>query len=201
MAITINTNSTATIASLNLNKSNADLRTSLNRLSSGKQIVSPADDAGGLAVSTKLTAALNRSAGVDKNISNGISYLQTQDGALSVTSSILDRMSELRTLADDITKNSSDKANYQTEFAQLQGQLANIALEKFNGISLFATGSTATSMRVFTTEQGETSPTVAVSAGKSLLVNNLTVGAKDLTSASATTESNSLLSSRINNSY
>ena len=57
MAITINTNSTATIASLNLNKSNADLRTSLNRLSSGKQIVSPADDAGGLAVSTKLTAA------------------------------------------------------------------------------------------------------------------------------------------------
>ena len=66
MSITINTNTTATIASQNLNKSNAALRTSLNRLSSGKQIVNPADDAGGLAVSMKLTAALSRSAGVDK---------------------------------------------------------------------------------------------------------------------------------------
>ena len=173
---------------------------SLNRLSSGKQIVSPADDAGGLAVSTKLTAALNRSAGVDKNISNGISFLQTQDGALSVTSSILDRMSELRTLADDVTKNSSDKANYQTEFAQLQGQLANIALESFNGISLFATGTTATSMSVYTTEQGSSSSSVVVSTAKALLVNNLTVGAKDLTTAGTTTSLTAYTVAELSNS-
>ena len=62
---------------LNLNKSNAMLSKSLNRLSSGKQIVSPADDAGGLAVSMKLSAALKRGEGVNKNISNAISYTQT----------------------------------------------------------------------------------------------------------------------------
>jgi flagellin len=186
MAITINTNNTATIASINLNRSNGMLRNSLNRLSSGKSIVNASDDAGGLAVSMKLTAALHRSAAVDKNISNAISLLQTQDGALSSVGNILDRMSELRTLADDVTKNTSDKANYNTEFVQLKSQLANIALEKFNGISLFATGSTATTMSVFTTEQGNTAPTVVVSVSKSLLIKNLSIGSKGLTDVTTT---------------
>ena len=55
-----------------------------------------------------------------------------------VAANILDRMSELRTMADDVTKNTSDITNYNTEFQQLRNQLANIATEKFNGISLFA---------------------------------------------------------------
>lgn len=160
--ISINTNSTATIASLNLNTSNSLLRTSLNRLSSGKSIVNSSDDAGGLGVSTKLSAAINRGAGVNKNIGNAISFMQTQDGALSVSANILDRMSELRTLADDVTKNTSDIANYDTEFQQLRNQLSNIASEKFNGISLFAgttsdlnNSATATDqLTVYTTEAG-----------------------------------------------
>ena len=103
-----------------------------------------------------------------------------------MTSSILDRMSELRTLADDVTKNTSDKANYNTEFIQLKQQLANIALEQFNGISLFATGTTATSLQVYTSERGASDPTVTVSAAKSLLVNALNVGSNDLASATST---------------
>ena len=66
MAITVNTNTTATLASLNLNKSNAMLLKELERLSSGKQIVSPADDAGGLAVSMASSAALKRGEGGTK---------------------------------------------------------------------------------------------------------------------------------------
>ena len=82
MAITINTNHTATIASMNLNESNSALRSSLNRLSSGKRIVSPADDAGGFSVSMKLSSAIKRgNAVVDKNISNATGYAQTQDGS------------------------------------------------------------------------------------------------------------------------
>ena len=181
--ISINTNTTATMASLNLNKSNAALRTSLNRLSSGKQIVNPADDAGGLAVSMKLSSALKRGYGVDKNISNAISYMQTQDGALTVASSILDRMSELRTLADDVTKNTSDVANYNTEFQQLRDQLANIASEQFNGISLFAgtattfqdsTTDTNNQLTVYTTEEGSTNG-VTISLTKATLVAALNV--------------------------
>ena len=182
MAISINTNSTATIASLNLNTSNSMLRTSLNRLSSGKQIVNSSDDAGGLAVSTKLSAALKRGEGVNKNIGNAISFMQTQDGALSVSANILDRMSELRTLTDDVTKNSSDIANYNTEFQQLRNQLSNIASEQFNGISLFAgsgsaldnSATAADQLTVYTTQEGSTNG-VTISLSKVALHSALNV--------------------------
>ena len=106
MGLVINTNTAATSASANLNASNAMLQKSLSRLSSGNKIVSPADDAGGLAVSMKLTAAIRRNDAVHTNVSNAVSFLQTQDGAMKTASKMLDRMSELRTLYDDVTKSS-----------------------------------------------------------------------------------------------
>jgi flagellin-like hook-associated protein FlgL len=108
-------------------------------LSSGKRIVNPADDAGGMAVAYKLNSKLKRTEAVRQNVQNGISYLQVQDGALSTIAKIADRMSELRTMASDITKNTGDVENYSKEFIELQRQLNQIRHEKFNGISLFAT--------------------------------------------------------------
>ena len=137
MPVVINTNYAATVAANNLAASSSSLQRSLNRLSSGSKIVSPSDDAGGLAVSMKLTAAANRQGAVATNIGNAVSYLQTQDGALKVVGKILDRVSELRTLADDPTKNSSDIANYNSEFTALKSELTSIAAEKFNGSALF----------------------------------------------------------------
>lgn len=137
MAVVINTNSAASVASNNLAASNSMLQKSLNRLSSGSKIVSPADDAGGLAVSVKLTAAAKRSAAANTNIGNSMSYLQTQDGALKVAGKVLDRVSELKTLYEDPTKSTTDKANYDTEFSQLKLQLTSLAAEKFNTIDLF----------------------------------------------------------------
>jgi outer membrane protein assembly factor BamB len=80
---------------------------------------------------------LTRSNAIVKNYQNALSFLQTMDGGYGVTGNIIDRISELRTLADDVTKNSSDIANYNTEFKELQQQLINIRSEKFNGISLY----------------------------------------------------------------
>jgi flagellin len=137
MAVVINTNSAASVASNNLAASNSMLQKSLNRLSSGSKIVSPADDAGGLAVSVKLTAAAKRSAAANNNIGNSMSYLQTQDGALKVAGKVLDRVSELKTLYEDPTKSATDKANYDTEFSQLKLQLTSLAAEKFNTINVF----------------------------------------------------------------
>jgi len=137
MSVVINTNYAATIASNNLASSNGSLQRSLNRLSSGSKIVSPSDDAGGLAVSMKLSAAAKRQGAVTNNVGNAVSFLQTQDGALKVTGKILDRMSELRTLYSDATKNTSDQANYDTEFQALSMQLSSIVFEKFNSIALF----------------------------------------------------------------
>ena len=137
MAVVINTNYSATVASNNLAASNSMLQKSLNRLSSGSKIVSPADDAGGLAVSVKLTAAAKRSGAANNNIGNSMSYLQTQDGALKVAGKVLDRISELKTLHSDPTKSTTDKANYDTEFSQLKLQLTSLAAEKFNSINVF----------------------------------------------------------------
>ena len=138
MPIVVNSNVAATQASFNLSKSNDALRKSLNRLSSGNRINSPADDAGGLAVAYKLDSRLSRTEATIQNAQNGLSLLQVQDGALETVGKILDRMAELRTMASDITKNSGDIENYSKEFIELQSQINQIQKQKFNGISLFA---------------------------------------------------------------
>ena len=139
MPIVVNSNSSATTASFNLSRANDSLRKSLARLSSGKRIVDPADDAGGMAVAYKLDSKLSRTEAARQNLQNGISYLQVQDGALTTVAKIVDRMAELRTMANDVTKNTQDVENYSKEFIELQRQLNQIRHEKFNGISLFST--------------------------------------------------------------
>jgi len=138
MPIVVNTNASATEASFNLSKANESLRKSLARLSSGKRISQPAEDAGGLAVAYKLQSKVNRTEAVIHNHENALSFLQVQDGALQTVGAVLDRMSELRTMAADITKNEGDIENYSKEFLELQSQLKQISREKFNGISLFS---------------------------------------------------------------
>ena len=144
MSVVINTNTSATVAYGNLATSNGMLQKSLNRLSSGYKIVQPSDDAGGLAVSMKLSAAIRRTDATSTNVANSQSFLQVQDGALKTTGKILDRVSELKTLALDVTKSSSDKANYETEFTALKAQLTSLAAEQFNGVSIFSAADNTT---------------------------------------------------------
>jgi len=171
MSITINTNSAATVARNNLNSSNNLLQKSLNRLSSGLKIVNPADDAGGLAVSMKMSAAIKRTDAVNTNLANAQSFLQTQDGALSTAGKVLDRMSELKTMSTDVTKNSTDIANYDTEFTALIAQLNSLSTEKFNGVSLFTTAASATTLEVGTTEDGATTINLDQAALANAVVN------------------------------
>jgi flagellin len=138
MPIVVNTNASATSASFNLSKANDALRKSLTRLSSGKRINTPADDAGGLAVAYKLNSRAGRTSAILQNTNNALSYLQVQDSSLQTVGKVVDRMAELRVMAQDVTKNTSDIENYSKEFVELQSQLGQIYQEKFNGISLFA---------------------------------------------------------------
>ena len=153
MSLIINTNTIATQTRNYLATNQSNLQRSLGRLASGSRIVKPSDDAGGLAVGNKLTATLNRNVRAQQNVSNSISFLQVQDGALASVGKILDRMSELKTMSLDVTKNSLDIANYDAEFNQLQDQLSNIREEKFNGINLFTTS--ADPLTTYTTEVGK----------------------------------------------
>jgi flagellin len=162
MSVVINTNSAASMAANNLSASGAMLQKSLNRLSSGSKIVDPSDDAGGLAVAMKLSAAAKRQGAVSNNIGNTVSFLQAQDGVLKVAGKVLERIGELKTLYADPTKNATDLANYNAEFTQLTAELNSLGAEKFNGVGLFGTSG----LTVATTEDGTSTVT---SAGVNLL--------------------------------
>jgi flagellin-like hook-associated protein FlgL len=138
MPIVVNTNAAASTAAFNLSKNHANLSKSLARLSSGNRITAPAEDAGGLAVAYKMDSSMKRTEIVLNNHQNALSFLQVQDGALESVGNIVSRMAELRTMAADITKNSSDIENYSKEFRELQDQLKQVSREKFNGVSLFS---------------------------------------------------------------
>jgi len=199
MPLTVNTNSSAAVANYHLSRNQSALQKSLTRLSSGSRIVQPIDDAGGLAVSMKLESAIVRLSGAQKNVQNATSFLEVQDGILSSSGKILNRMIELKGLSDDVMKNSSDTENYNREFKDLQMQIYDMAALKFNGVSLFATTTTQTggtdavfsnlnqdlaldnTVSVFVSAEGNAGPIVSVS--KSLLLSALTINASTLAAA------------------
>ena len=139
--ISINTNTSSTLASFNLQKSSDLLQKSLARLSSGSRISTAADDAGGLAVSMKLSSAIKRTANAASNVANALSLLQVQAGTLKTAATVLDRMAELVTLNLDVTKSAEDKSAYSTEFTSLKNELDVLSSDSFNGVSLFKAGS------------------------------------------------------------
>jgi flagellin len=90
----------------------------------------------------KMSASIRRTDATLANVNNSLSFLQTQDGVMKTADKVLNRMSELATLAQDVTKSTNDLALYNTELTQLKGQLNLMLDEKFNGISLFSDGAT-----------------------------------------------------------
>ena len=134
----INTNLQAQGTSTLLMQSSTKLSQSLQRLSSGSKITSPADDSAGLAVSMKLTAQLARINAATNNVGNAVSFSQTQDGYMAKVNDAFSRMSELAVLAQDVTKTTSDRSLYQQEFSALGAYVNNVATKDFNGVSLFS---------------------------------------------------------------
>src|SRR5947207_10551019 len=109
----INTNTSAQSSARLLSESSSMLSKSLARLSSGSKITSPEDDAAGLAVSMRFDAQINRLNAAKVNVTNAISFNQTQDGFMTKVSKALDRMSELSILSQDVIKSNADRALYQ----------------------------------------------------------------------------------------
>ena len=185
MSVVINTNSAATSAAYNLSNTNVNLQKSLNRLSSGYRINNSSDDAGGLAVSMKMSAAIRRTDATSANVGNAISFLQTQDGVMKTADKVLNRLSELATLSLDVTKTTDDRALYNREFSALKDQLSAMENEAFNGISLFsvdpgAVTSGEASLTVLTSEDGATQ-SVDISKANIGFINETTLDLTDIT--------------------
>ena len=138
MPIVLNSNSSPTSASLNLTEAGASIKSSLERLSSGKKVNHPNDDAGELSLDYKIKSLSSRNLATIQNLRNALPYLQLQDSSLGTVGQIFERMAMLRTMASDITINSGDIENYSKEFVELQLQIDQVKYHRFNGMSLFA---------------------------------------------------------------
>lgn len=133
----INTNIASLNAQNNLMKSQNDLQTSLQRLSSGLRINSAKDDAAGLAISDRMTSQIRGLNQATRNANDGISLAQTAEGALQESTNILQRMRELSIQSANDTNSASDRAALQKEVNQLQQELTRITdTTTFNGKKL-----------------------------------------------------------------
>jgi flagellin len=108
----------------------------------------------------KMGAAIRRTEATSTNVANAQSFLKTQDGAFQTVGKVLERMSELSTLAQDVTKSSTDVQAYNLEFGQLQSQIKSLAGNSFNGVSLFSSSTAGTALTVAITEDASQSTTV-----------------------------------------
>jgi len=120
-----------------LGANNKAVASNLKKLSSGYKINSAADNAAGLAISEKMRAQITGLEACQQNSKDGISLVQTAEGALTEVHSMLNRMVELSTLASNGTYSDSNREKYQNEIKELQDEIDRIAdSTNFNGIDL-----------------------------------------------------------------
>lgn len=145
MGLRINTNVASLVAQRNLARATEGLTKNYEHLSTGRRISRASDDAAGLSIAARLTAETRSIDQAVRNAYDGISLIQTAEGALSEVDSALIRMRELAVQAANGTLSAQDRDNLQEEFAQLQGSVDQIAQStSFNTINLLNTSGAIT---------------------------------------------------------
>ena len=141
MSLRVNTNVEAFNAHRNLNATALGLSKSMEKLSSGLRINRAADDAAGLAISEGMRSQIRGTAQAQRNALDGISMVQTAEGALNEMHGILQRVRELAVQWGNGTLSATDQSKITAEVAQLTAELDRIRdSAKFNGIALFSSG-------------------------------------------------------------
>jgi flagellin len=149
MTMTINTNMASLNAQRNLSKTQGLLNLSMQRLSSGLRINSAKDDAAGLAISTRFTAQITGLNQAVRNANDGISILQTAEGAMQETTNLLQRMREIAVQASNDTYSTDDRTSMQNEVTSLVEEIDRISTAtKFNGVQLLDGSSNALNLQV-----------------------------------------------------
>lgn len=142
--LSLHTNAASLSTQNALGSSQKALSTAMTRLGTGYRVNSAMDDAAGLQIATRLNAQSRGMAVAQRNTQNGISMLQTAEGALSEVSNIVLRMKDLATEAANGTSNASDKTAMEAEFNELGNELTNIMTNtKFGGQALLTGGTLA----------------------------------------------------------
>jgi flagellin len=145
MGLRINTNIPALNTGRVLRRSTEQLNKSLERLSSGLRINRAADDAAGLAIAESFRSMVRGTQVAQRNSQDGVSLVQTAEGALSETTNILQRIRELAVQAANGTQSDNNRAAINGEVKQLLSQIDSIALDtEFNGIRVLSASQTLT---------------------------------------------------------
>ena len=184
----VNTNINALFAQNALKVNGRELSKSMQQLSSGSRINSSGDDAAGLAIVSTMTAQIRGLNQAVRNANDGISMLQTAEGAMNTQSNILQRMRELAIQASTATYSSAQRGYLQTEFSALTTQISNIASQTtWNGVYILdGTGGTSGSFDIQVgTSSGQT-VTVTI-ANVTTSSSGLSVSGDISTSSGATT--------------
>jgi flagellin len=142
MSQVINTNIGSLNAQRALTGTQEAQRLAMERLSSGKRINTARDDAAGLAISNSMTAQVQGLNQAIRNSNDGISLVQTAEGAMSEITTMLQRIRELKVQASNGTNNSTQVDYLDKEFAQLADEIGGvIETTKFNGLNILSGGS------------------------------------------------------------
>ena len=178
MGLSINQNIAAVNSYRNLSNTQNDLAKSLEKLSSGFRINRAADDAAGLAISEGLRSQVGGLKVAARNAQDGISVVQTAEGALTEVHSILQRLRDLGVQAANDSNNGAARTNIATEATSLVSELGRIASStNFNGTKLL--DGTATSLSFQVGADGNTNSAISVdltSANVSTVATKLAVG-------------------------
>ena len=185
----INTNVNSLVAQRSMVGNAKDLATSMERLSTGKRINSASDDAAGLAISTRMTSQTRGLSMAVRNANDGISLMQTSEGALNEVTDILQRMRELAVQSTSDTNTSADRSALNDEVEQLKSEIDRIATTTmFNNQALL--DGTFTDKKLQIGDQ----------AGQTMDVSIKSVKIADLGMGGVSSGSNVLIGSRWDNS-
>ena len=176
----INTNLNAMTALNQSTKNTALAGNSMGKISSGLRINKAGDDAAGLAISEKMRSQIRGMEQADKNVQDGISMVQTQEGALEEAGNIAQRMRELAVQGGNETLSSDDKAKINKELKDLSDEITQISKEtKFNGVAILDGKKASTTIQAGATDETRVITNV-----------NLSIAASSLATAVAATITN-----------
>ncbi|SHE62907.1 flagellin [Caldanaerobius fijiensis DSM 17918] len=197
----INHNLSALNAWRQLSVNNMNTQKALEKLSSGYRINRAGDDAAGLAISEKMRAQIRGLEQATRNAQDGISLIQTAEGALNETHAILQRMRELTVQAANSTNTLTDRQNIQKEIDQLKNEINRIAsTTQFNTRNLL-NGSLAAGKATLTFQIGANSQQVLklnIATMTAVALKGTATGAKSMASINVATNNASVISAQIN---
>jgi len=180
----INTNVASLFANAAIASNSVSLQTAMQQLSTGKRINTASDDAAGMAIVNNFTAQINGLNQAVRNANDGISMIQTAQGATNEVASILQRMRELAVQSANGTYSSSDRASIDAENTQLKSELGRLSsVTKWNNISLLS-GGLSTNFQIGYGDASANQVNIAISS--SVTASGLGISASLATASGAT---------------